>query len=228
MAMPIRDRRQRTHLEVAVAGALLHQVRHEEREPEGGGQDQEVDDRQQPHLAVQQRVADAAGPGRVLLSLLARDLAHQEVALVRLEPLRLRGALVQEAQSEEAEGDRGQALHEEQPLPAIEAEHAVELQQAAGNGAPDHIRRGDRGEEQRQRAGALALGEPPGEVEDDPGEEARPRPRLGGSAARRTRPGPSMNIVRRRKHAPDDHDRGQPAPRAEAASARLLGTPKIT
>ena len=164
---------QHAHLEVGVAGPVLHEVGHEEGEPEAGRQQDEVDEAEQPdapasrarHAGAARRAPPAArarAPPRPSRN--ARSSGSSQSASV--------GPLVEVAQRHEAERDRRDALRQEQPLPAVEPGEPVQLEQAAGQRAAGHVRRRHRGEEQRDRPRALALGEPPGEEQDDPREEA--------------------------------------------------------
>ena len=131
------------------------------------------------------------------------------------------GPLVEVAQREEAEGDRRQPLHEEQPLPALQAERTRRARAARRRAVRrPRTRAAIAVRNSATRPGALLLGEPPGEEEDDPREEAGL-----GRAEQEPQdveaPRPLDEHHRRREHAPDDHDRGQPAPRAEARQRQV-------
>ena len=78
-----------------------------------------------------ERVAKSMS-GRGLHELaLAPDLLREEGPLLGVEPVRVLGAVVEEAKRDPAERNRRQPLHQEQPLPAVELEEAVELEQPA-------------------------------------------------------------------------------------------------
>ena len=66
---------------------------------------------------------------------------------------------------------RRQPVDEEQPMPALQAEQAVNLEQRARDRAADHGGERDRSHEQRDDARALPCRKPISEIEDDAGKK---------------------------------------------------------
>jgi hypothetical protein len=151
---------------------------------------------------------------------LARDLSLEEAPFIGLQPLGIRGPVVQKSQRHNAERDGGEPLDEEEPLPAVEPSEAVELEQPARDRSTGDVRGRDRREEESKRAGALALREPPRQVEDDPWEESRL-----GHAEQETEHIEAHRAAdehrRRGQQAPNDHDQGEPAAGAEAVERQV-------
>ena len=108
---------------------------------------------------------------------------------------------------------RRDALDQEQPLPAAQAELRM-VEQQARHGPADHAR--DRGGRHEERDGARPVlrREPVRQVQDDAGEE----PRLAGAeqeAQRVERPGRLHEHHAGGDESPEDHDAGDPQPRAD-------------
>src|SRR5581483_1367239 len=88
------------------------------------------------------------------------------------EPVRLLRTISEIEPGDNAKQHRGNALENEQPLPALQTHRAVEPKQQARDRRTDHgrDRYGDR--EGREEAAAIFGRIPIGEIEDDTGEES--------------------------------------------------------
>ncbi len=199
--------------EVAAPERFLEHAGQPEEDAVGDGRVEEVEQAEQQQLAIEQAPPRAAV--RHALLPLGRHLLAEPGPTLGIEPARLLGLVRQHQQRQHAEQHRRKALDQEDPLPAGEPQAAVEPQQRLGQRRPHQHRDRRRHHEQRAVAGALAGGDPVGQVEHDPGEEAG----LGDAeqeAEQVEAALPRHEDGRHRDEAPDDHDPRDPAPRAHA------------
>ena len=163
------------------------------------------------HLAQRRSRRDGLGNGDLLL---AGDHRFQRLLFVVVQPGGLIRRVVEVKPGHHAEHHRRQPLQQEQPLPALQVPQPVHRQNVAGEDRAEHHghRHGDH--KQRVGAGAVIGREPPGEVDQNPRQEAR----FGNTHQH------AQNVERFRaggKHgagggdAPHHHDPGDPAPRAD-------------
>ena len=149
---------------------------------------------------------------RVAITEQARD---EPVALRMAEPASVIRALGEIAQRHEPQQHGGNALEQEQPLPARQSQPAIEPQQPATQRAAEQSGEGNGDEEARHTAGAHGGGKPETEVVDDGRKEAR----LGDAeqeAQQVELAGGAHEHHRRREDAPADHDARQPDTRSGA------------
>ena len=95
-----------------------------------------------------------------------------DASLIVVEPRRVFRTIGQREQQHDAGDRRGQSLDQEEPLPARDAELAVEAEQVAGERAADDGRDRNRHHEPGDDPRAVLAGEPGGEIERDAREEA--------------------------------------------------------
>src|SRR5437773_3073069 len=100
------------------------------------------------------------------------DVAEDPLALVFAEPFGLGGGVGEKEEEDHAEKNGRHALDEKEPLPAAEAELAVEVQKRAGDESHEGGAKGEGDVETADGAGAQLGRKPLHEVEDDSGEEA--------------------------------------------------------
>ena len=116
---------------------------------------------------------------------------------------------------DEAEKDSGDRFEKEQPLPASEAEQAVESENCAGEGRAERRRQRRGGHEQGNRRRTLPRREPVREIQDDAWEEAsfgRAQQKAYDVEARRP-----LNLgLDGGQDSPGDHDSCDPQPRPES------------
>ncbi len=139
-----------------------------------------------------------------------------------IQPFDVCGAIRQPAQYGPGQQDRRGANAQEQPLPAMQAAHPFEPQQAAGNRAGDHHGDGLRQDEQAQDLAAMAHWEPLGDVI----QHARKKARLGRAQQKAHYVKTGGALDERHAHgdrAPGDHDPRKPAPRAKALEHQVAG-----
>ena len=139
-----------------------------------------------------------------------------------LQPARLGRAVAQQDQAGGGEQHRRQALGQEDPLPAGDAEPAVQRQQMAGDRPADDAGRRADGVEHAHRPAAVAGREPAGHEERDAGEEARL-----GHAEQETDDDEAGDVGDQghagRAQAPEQHDEHDPAPRAQPGEHHVGG-----
>ena len=193
---------------------LLDDLRRPDAERVEAGRGAEIDQRQRQHARIGEPAPDAVARGRGLAGGLFVHGLDQPAALVVRKPFRLLRAIGQEGQHDEAEQHGRHCLQHEQPLPALEAEQAVHLQQRAGDRRAQHGREWCCRHEQCGHRGALACREPVGEIEDDAGKEAGLRDAE--QEAQDVEAGRTLHERhRRRDQAPGDHHPRDPDPRAD-------------
>ncbi len=132
----------------------------------------EVDGAKQGDLAAQHATQRRPVARCIALRSLPGHLLAQPLAIVGGEPLRHLRPVGEVPQGDQAQDDGGQAFDEEEPLPAVQAEASVELQERFRDGCPGHHGHGRRGHEERPGPGPLARGDPVGEIQDHSREEA--------------------------------------------------------
>ncbi len=145
----------------------------------------------------------------------ARQRLLQVAALFRREPARVSGRIVEIEPGDDAQRERRNAFQQEEPAPAFDAQHAVQIQQAAGERQADHRRQRRADIKQRHGARPVAARIPAAQVENNAGRKAR---------FRRAEQKAHHVELRRRLHqahargddAPAHHDARDPAPRADA------------
>src|ERR1700730_359783 len=146
--------------------------RHEERDAVSPGHRGEIDDGQHEHPRISQ------SPPQCKVAVLLRDGAPlvlqcrlQPLLFLCREPVRRCRPVGHEGQNGEGEQHRRHRFDDEEPLPASQAQNAVELQQSAGNRRRDRVRTRDRQKQRSDNAGAVFGGEPIGEIKDHAGEK---------------------------------------------------------
>ena len=125
------------------------------------------------HAPVAQRVAQRERLALLARGRLRRELALERLALVRREPGRLARQAREVAQHPEADRDRRQPLDQEQPLPALQPEHPVELERGTRQRAAHHRRDHDPEQEDAHGARPVSLREPARDQVDHAWKEAR-------------------------------------------------------
>ena len=220
-----RDRDDRPGLEDRVAGVeALREAgdhgRQEERDRVQAVDDAEVDEAQTDHPQVGHRPPRGGLPraGRLALG---GDGAGQPAAFLGGEPAGVLGAVGQVGPARDAEQHGGQALHQEHHPPALQAEQPVGVlddrarqRRSQGRGQRDGH---EEGPDQLHPPGPR---QPPGEVEEDPGEEAG----LGDAEQHPQRVQPARRVDEGHgagDDAPADHDPGDPAAGAEAVQRQV-------
>jgi hypothetical protein len=146
----------------------------------------------------------------------------QPFALVGREPRSLGGSVAQHRSTEAGENDRGDALDDEHPLPARDAEPAFEFEQMRRQRRADHAGEGATGVEDAHHPAAIAGGEPAGHEVGD----AREEPGLG-DAEQEARDHEAGLAGDQRgaggTNPPHRHDDGDPGPRAELGQDQVGG-----
>src|SRR5881409_3470235 len=112
-------------------------------------------------------------PGGVCESGFFADAGLNPGPLPFREPARLLWSVGKEEENNESHEHGRNSLEKEQPLPAVEAEKAVESEERARNRRAYHAGDDPAYGKERDGAGALSGRIPVGEVEDDPGEKSR-------------------------------------------------------
>ena len=150
--------------------------------------------------------------------LLGRDLrlqlCREPCLLFCCQPVRLFRPVGQIEPGDDAEQHRGDALDDEQPLPAPQAHHAVEPEQQARDRRADHGGNGNGDGEGGEEPRAIFRRIPVGQIENDAGEEA------GFRHAEQEAQHVEAHLAadgrhQRRDDAPGHHDAGDPAAGAE-------------
>ena len=166
-----------------------------------------------------QRIAVA---GLAVLLQVFFQLAGQPLFLVAGHPFDLLRAIRQVAQHRPGQQDCRHADDDEQPLPAIQPQHSVHAQQAAGHRAGDHHGDGLREDEQAQDLAAVANRKPLGDVVQNTRKEAR--------LCNAEQKAHHVETVRplnkghaNGNRAPGQHDPGKPAPCAETLQHQVAG-----
>ncbi len=130
------------------------------------------------------------------------------------QPGRVVGLVGDHLQHDKTKHRRGQAHHDEHPLPAGEAEDSIHLQQQAAERRADQRGEGNGDQEPGEDAGAVFAGKPGGEIK----RHARKKPGFGDAEQKAhgieaQRPGNQRHGGR--NQSPTDHDARYPAPRAK-------------
>ena len=107
-----------------------------------------------------------------LVAISACSLADKPGLLFRGQPVGLLRPVGEIEPGDDAEQHRGDALDDEQPLPALQAHHAVEPEQEARDRRADHGGDGNGDGEGGEEPRAIFCRVPIGEIENDAGEEA--------------------------------------------------------
>jgi hypothetical protein len=94
------------------------------------------------------------------LGVLARQHVVQPLLLAGVQEIRRLRPLGQEEIGDDAHHHGRDAGGDEHPFPALQAEHAVEVQQRAADGRADGVGQGAPGHEQPDHAAAVHLREP--------------------------------------------------------------------
>ena len=172
-AHDVRDGRVDADHEKIVDAPALDQRGHPEHHRVGCAQQQEVHQRQQVHLGVTQHLPQRAVGSAGHQASIVLEVVAQHLLLGRLQPMRVFGFVLQIQEGHDAQHRRRQALHQEQPLPAVPAIDAVHpLHDAAGQRPGDDPGDGRRGHEDGDHLSTLCRRVPEGQVQDDAGEEA--------------------------------------------------------
>ena len=133
----------------------------------------EIDQAQRDHLRRRQRLAER----QMLRRLLGRDLRLRACAASQAfcsagQPVGLLRPVGEIEPGDDAEQHRGDALDDEQPLPALQPHRAVEPEQQARDRRADHGGDGNGDGEGGEKARAIFRRIPIGQIENDAGEEA--------------------------------------------------------
>ncbi len=207
-----------THLGTQQARHLAGQVEHHAVD---AGLDQQIDQRQIQHAWLAHGSEQAVLVAALGALFAVDDLLHL-AALVGRQPLGVGRAVGQVEIRPDTDGHGHQAFHGKQPLPAVPAAHAIELQQQARQGAAKDEGQRRAEVEKAHRLRPVRSGEPVGEVQDDAGEEAR----LGHAQqeAQHIEGGFIVGKHHRGRHqAPGDHDAAHPDARANAVHDQIAG-----
>ena len=138
------------------------------------------------------------------------------------EPGGVARVVTQEEEDGDAAEDGGNALDDEEPLPAVHAGFAFELEQERRDGRADHAGEGGGGHKLGDGAGALFRGEPEGEIENHAGEEASLTD-AEQKAHEKERVWAFDEAHTGGDNAPRDHDAGDPEARADLVEEQVAG-----
>ncbi len=185
------------------------------RQAVDGVGDRDAGNAQRQNLRVGQCLQDAMALHSLAMVEFVFLPPDQPVALIGGEPFGVRRFLGQVEIDHDGEDYRGNGFEDEDPLPAFQAETAVEIEHEAGQRRADHRRQRDGGHEHADDPAAVGGGEPERQVEDDAGEEAG----LGG--AEQETDDVKSRLAGDERHAagedaPGEHDPRDPASRADA------------
>jgi hypothetical protein len=150
----------------------LDHLRHPETHAVEADDDAEIKEAQHEHARPRQRLAELGIAGFSRGFGLGRERASERRPLFLTEPTGVLGPVVEKFERDHAEDDRRQALDDEQPMPALQAEQSMHLEQRARDRASDHGGKRHRRHEQRDDARAFPRRKPISEIEDDAREEA--------------------------------------------------------
>ena len=121
------------------------------------------------HLAQRRARRDGLGNGNLLL---AGDHRFERPLFVLIQPGGLIRGVVEVKPGHHAEHHRRQPFQQEQPLPALEVPQSVHRQNVPGEDRAEHHGHRHGNHKQRVGAGAVIGREPPGEVDQNPRQEA--------------------------------------------------------
>src|SRR5207249_12270182 len=99
-----------------------------EADPVDPGHEREVEEAAEPDASVRERLEEAVSLVRRAPMVLVAHVFREPCALRRLEPARVLRSFGQVDEDDGAEGDRRNALAEEEPLPARETGRAAEAE----------------------------------------------------------------------------------------------------
>ncbi|KAH0437568.1 hypothetical protein KCU90_g3775, partial [Aureobasidium melanogenum] len=108
------------------SGHLLRQI---EDHPVDAHLDQQIDRREQQHPAIQQRGENMMRPMRGCGARIVVERGAQGAALLRVEPTRIFGAIVEIPERPYADHGSQCPLDQKQPLPAGQTQHAMQVEQ---------------------------------------------------------------------------------------------------
>ena len=160
--------------------------------------------------------------GGGVLGILAGDGADERSLLPAGQPFGVLDPGIQEEVHRDADDHGEQAFEAKEPLPAAESEGALEAEQHSGDGSGQGSGNRGTGNEDGGGLAPLAGRNPPGEIEDDGGEEP------GLSRAEQEPQHVEHHFVLHERHqegndAPADHDPGEPDPGAELLHHHVAG-----
>ena len=200
----------------------MHDLRLEQRDPIAGKGAAEICQAEQEHALVEQRLLQAVVPDGLALGSFGAQPRHQPIALRLCQPVRVRRPVGHIEPEYHAQNDCRRSLHDEQPLPAGNAEPAVEIEQEAGDQGAQDVGKRDCRHEDADDPGPVVRREPPGQVKDDAGKEAG----LGNAEHEAERiegrwSGDECGAAG--YDAPGDQDPRDPHPRADLAQQDVAG-----
>ncbi len=183
---------------------------------------EEADGREQPDDGRLEGVHQAMLVGGASLLTIALQFVVEPKFFVARKPGGVVGFVLQQEEHTEAHQEAGNAFGEKQPLPTVQVQEALQVQQRAGDGSAHHAGKRGRGHELRNRTCALPRRKPVGQVEDHAGKES-------GLAHAEQK---AQHVKRQRaahKHhahgddAPADHDAGNPFARPDLYQHQVAG-----
>ncbi|MNV48011.1 hypothetical protein D3C71_1398980 [compost metagenome] len=197
-------------------------MRHPEVQAIGRGFDHVVDERHDRHFTGQQHPPDRA-EHRLFGTFVLGQVFRQQVLLVAAQPFRGFNVAVQLPQHQQAQHHTRQAGHQEQPVPAGQAQHAVHRPQQETRRRATHRASQRYGQEpQAIHLRQVLSGEPARQVEQD----GRPEPSFHHADQK---PQEVQRVLGVGKHQrggrqpPRDHDPANPRRRAVAFEPKAAG-----
>ena len=216
-----RKRHRRQH----ISGPADAQTRHRDEDCRSGkrvrisrSQLAQEEDRHQPQARLTQhppqpRIAAVAATVPHLGAVLLQP-RQQPRALRRFQPFGVLRAVRKHKQDHDTENDRGQRLHQEQPLPPLQPQSPVQVQEQTSHQPHQHVAQGERHVEPAHRPRPHGLGEPERKIVEDTRKEPRLRHTQQKPKRIKTSRSPHQHH-RRRQNAPRQHDPRDPPPRPE-------------
>ncbi len=183
---------------------------------------QEEHTTEKPYLRAGEAVADRRMTKRFPRGTVGGHGCGEPAPVVRRQPAGLVGSIGHHFKGEESQKNRRQPFNQEEPLPAFEAERAVECEERLRQRRTDNDGDRRRHHEQRARACAVGGGNPVRQVKHYPWEE----PGLGDAEqdARRHERRDVIDEDRpNRDDAPADHDAGNPAACPDTLEEEVAG-----
>ena len=213
-------RRHKAQAPAAESRRVAQDARQPQKNAIGDERVEEVDQADEQHASVQERLEMRPLMVGRALCMLARHRAAQPRAFCWRQPRGLLRSIGQKPQRDATKHDRGETLNEKQPLPSRQPHPSVERQQRLGDRRANQHGDGCRRHEERAGLGTLGRRNPVGQIQHHAGEE----PGLGDAqqdAHRVEAPLSDDEHHRHRDEAPHDHDPGDPDASADSLQDQI-------